>query len=151
MHCNNHEEETTEMSDSQEQKIDWSKWLLKSAGTGLAAVVVLWLLGERDSVQVMGQSLPVVLPLGAGCAIGSLSADIAHAYVLPMIPHNEKYQEYEAVALSVAASGAGTSIAALLLGFNPNIKTFLVGSSSYVAWDFLYHKFLMPGPDGGLY
>ena len=148
MHCNNNEEE---MSDSEEQKVDWSKWLLKSAGTGLAAVVVLWLLGERDSVQVMGQSLPVVIPLGAGCAVGSLSADIAHAYVLPMIPHNEKWADMEGSALSVAGSGAGTSVAALLLGFNPNLKTFLVRSASYVGWDFMYHRFLMPGPDGGLY
>ena len=149
MHCNNYEEQ--EMSDSEEQKVDWSKWLMKAGGTGLAAAVVLWLLGERDSVEVMGQSLPIVIPLGAGCAVGSLSADIAHQYVLPLIPHNEKYQQMEATALSVAASGAGTTIAALLLGFNPNVKTFIAGSASYVGYDFLYHRFLFPQSDGGLY
>ena len=100
---------------------------------------------------MFGTQLPAIVPLGIGCAAGSLSADVAHQFIFPLIPHSEKYDAMEATALSIGASGAGAAIATLVLGFQPNLRTFLAGSGSYVAWDYAYHRFLKPMSDGGLY
>ena len=125
---------------------DYKKWATRAALTGAIATVASYaILGAKGDVTVGGMTMPGAIPAGLGEAAGSLIADGAHQWIFPMIPHDEKYDRMEAVALSVAASGLGTYAASSLIGNPDMLKAILLGSGSFVASDYTYNNLLTSG------
>lgn len=127
---------------NQQPSADFKQWLVKSVGTGaVAAAASYFLLGEQRNISIMGRDMPSVIPIGLGAAAGSLTADMAHQWIFPLIHASEKYDKAEAAALGVASAGLGTYVATSVLGGgSPAIlPALLVGGGSYVAADYAYH------------
>ena len=135
-----------------DNNVPWTEFLMKGAMTGaVAAAASYLLLGENRSMPIAGRDVPVLIPVFAGGMAGSVLADTAHRWVLPMIPGNEKYAKAESAALGILSSGAGTAIALSFVG-TPNIPaTFALGAGSYVASDFAYHTFIDKSTGGMLF
>jgi hypothetical protein len=133
--------------------IDWKEWLTKASLTGLVAAAGSYVLAGDSgrSFNLAGVGIPGYVIMGLGGAAGSLSADMAHQWVFPFIPHNAKYDKAEAAALSVAASGLGFYAAGLVLG--PSAPALLpsmaIGSGSFLVSDYAWHNFISK-KDGGL-
>jgi hypothetical protein len=95
--------------------------------------------------------VPGSVAMGLGAAVGSLSADLTHKYVMPHIPANQKYEKAEFAIISVVASGVGTFAVSNLLGSAPMIPAFALGAGSYISRDYLYHNFINKKEGGFLY
>jgi hypothetical protein len=95
--------------------------------------------------------VPGLVAIGLGAAAGSLSADLAHKYIMPHIIANQKYKKAEFAAISIIASGAGTFAVSNLLGSTPMVPTFAVGAGSYIFGDYIYHNFINKKEGGFLY
>ena len=132
--------------------VPWTEFLMKGAMTGAVAAAASYLLmGENRSMEIAGRSVPVLVPVFAGGMAGSVLADTAHRWILPMIPGNEKYAKAESAALGIISSGAGTAFALSLLGSANFVPTFALGAASYVASDFAYHTFIDKSSGGLLF
>jgi hypothetical protein len=87
----------------QASEILWKKLLTKGVATGAIAAVAGMLLFEDKSLYVAGVQVPGAIAMGLGAAAGSVSADLAHKYIMPHIPANQKYEKAEFAALSIVA------------------------------------------------
>jgi hypothetical protein len=132
-------------------EIEWKELLTKGAATGAIAALASMLLFEEKSLYVAGMQVPGSVAMGLGAAAGSLSADLAHKYIMPHIPANQKYEKAEFAAISIIASGAGTFAVSNLLGSAPMVPTFALGAGSYISGDYLYHNFINKKEGGFLY
>jgi hypothetical protein len=126
----------------QASEIEWKELLTKSVATGAIAALASMLLFENESIPVTGIKLPGSVAIGLGAAAGSLSADLAHKYIMPHIPANKKYEKAEFAAISVAASGLGTFAVSNLIGSALMAPTFAIGAGSYISGDYIYHNFI---------
>jgi hypothetical protein len=89
--------------------------------------------------------------MGIGAAAGSLSADLAHKYLIPHIPANQKYEKAEFAAISVVASGLGTYLVSNLIGGAKISLAIALGAGSYISGDYIYHNFINKKEGGFLY
>lgn len=149
MHCQEMEPPMHSSSQPAIADLPWKEWIIKGAATGAIATVAGAAFFETGSIAIAGMKVPGAVAIGLGAASGSVAADLAHQYVLPYIPHNEKYEKMEYAAISLAASGLGTYAAASLIGPASLVPAFAVGAGSYLAGDYSWHHFLNKA-EGGL-
>lgn len=121
----------------------WMDKLKKAALTGAIGAGVSAFTGNGGSVSLLN-TVSVPGPVGAFAATagGSIAADVAHDYVLPHIPYNEKFSRIESAALGIAASAAGTA-AVLDPTFSDMDKMkagAMIGAGSFVAGDYAWSK-----------
>lgn len=118
---------------------------IKGAITGaIAAGGSMAIFGEslNNSQQVLGFNLPVPIAVGAGAAVGSVAADVAHQYILPHIPGNKKFATLESAGLGIVVSGGATMWAIDSMGgvSERGTDAFLLGAGSYVLGDWAADK-----------
>ena len=121
--------------------IDWKDWMMRAGLTAGVAAVSSYLLTADGGGQVdlFGVRLPGSAIIGASAGVGSLSADLAHKYIFPLVPHNERFDKLESVALSAGASGLGCYAGSALIGGNPKLfHALAIGGCSFVASDYAY-------------
>jgi hypothetical protein len=111
------------------------------AGAGVLGSI---LMGEKDTkIPLAGMNLPAPLLLGVATGTSSVVADMAHDYVLPHIPHNDKWVNMESSALAVSTAGASTS-AILYFGTGmprENLfNSFALGGGAVIAGDYAHSK-----------
>lgn len=140
MNCNMRQQRQSQIV----QDAPWKEWAVKAGLTGGIAAVSAAVLFQSDSINLMGVTVPAAAVIGLGAAGGSVVADLAHQYVLPHIPGNEKLADKEAALLSVVASGLGSYAATRLIGNSgfAIIPTVGVGAGSFLAGDYVYHHVL---------
>lgn len=132
-------------------ELPWQEWVSKATLTAAIAGVTTFAVMTPGKVPLFGMNVPVSIAAGLGCAAGSLTADFAHEYVLPYIPHNEKYMQAESAALGVFSAGVGNYIFSSLVGPAPRFPiAFGIGAGSYVLADYTWVRFLN-GKTGGLF
>jgi len=76
--------------------------------------------------------------------LSSIACDVAHDYILPHIPQNEKIKNFESAGLNFAASGAGFVAGLKILTGLPNqniLKAGLFGGGSKLVVDSIYHNY----------
>lgn len=142
-----------EMNDSLSQEIPWKAWVTKAGATGLIAGAAGYVLfGGSKNTTLAGMTVPGAIPMGLGAAGGAIVGDLAHHYISPLIPHDQKFDQMEHAVVSVGAAGAGTALVSSLIGGPPVIgNSLLLGAGSYIAGDYTYNHFLGPNATGGLY
>lgn len=125
-------------------QIKWKEIGAKAAVTGvIAAAAGVLLLAPDQSGDVLGLTLPAYAALGVGCAAGSVAGDLAHNYVLPYIPQSEKYLKVESAAVSLGAAALGGYLALGAVGVSADpILPIGAAVGSYMAADYVYHKFI---------
>lgn len=130
--------------------ICWKEIATKAALTGaLAGAAASVLVGGDSSVPFIGMQLPTSVAVGLGCAAGSVTGDLAHKYVLPHIPQNQKFQGVETIAISAGASILGAYAATMGTGL-PLTTVALLGGGSFVGSDYVYHQILARDSGGFL-
>ncbi len=130
-----------DMNKSDDQ-VNWMQLLEKGLLTGAIAGMAGALMFGTDNIVIMGKSVPGVLPMAVGAAAGSMVGDLAHMYILPQIPHNQKYEKMESATISVAAAAAGTYVASSLFGPVQVVPSLALGAGSYVAADWAYANYI---------
>ena len=124
------------------EAVQWKEIGIKAALTGAIAGAATMFLLDNDATTVFaGMEVSPAIAAGAGCAVGSVTADLAHNYILPYIPQNAKYTRAESVALGIAASSLGTYVATMGSGL-PISTAAMLGGGSFVAADYTYHNFI---------
>ena len=78
---------------------------LKAASVRASAYGIMSMVGVDADVRLPGGS-PVSLPVFAAgaSALGSVVSDLAHNYILSFLPLDQKYENMEAMAVSVGVS-----------------------------------------------
>lgn len=119
--------------------------LIKGAVAGtISATASAVVFGERGNTNVFGVNMPIPAAIGITNAAASVGADLAHEYIFPHIPGNEKYAAAESAALGLAVSGFGTAY--LLNRENLQVGTFMngaaLGAGSYALADWIDGRFL---------
>jgi hypothetical protein len=115
---------------------------LMTAAIGAVGSIVL--MGEGDTkVPIFGIDIPAPILIGAATGLSSFGADLAHDYVLPHIPKNEKLVNMEAAALSIGAGAIGTT-GILYYGTGMPLSNWmnssLLGGGSVVLGDYAHSK-----------
>jgi hypothetical protein len=119
---------------------DMKEMFTKAAVVGGIAAGAAFVLTPGVSISIAGLSVPSALLFGVGAGTGSLVADVAHAKLLPLIPHDEKYDHIEALGLSLGSAALGTCLVGML-GPNPQyLPLAALGAVSFVAGDYVYHN-----------
>lgn len=133
--------------------MNWKASLYKAGvSAAFGAAGSYFLLGETASVPVGGVNVPSPVLVGGACGAGSVAADLAHMYVLPNIPQNEKFVKMESAALGLAASGLGTYGVMRLSGATSGGPTAVaIGAASFLAADYTSEKLFDTGPTVGLF
>ncbi len=136
--------------------MSWSNRLLKY-GThgGLTYGALYYLSGGARSIDFLGSEVPLVV---AGLVLGAASSitnDLVHSWILPMISTDTKLQTFEGLATGLAA-GAGSMLGYAylaeprLLSDPGTAKLLLVGSATEIASQYLYERLaVMFGVDQG--
>jgi len=111
---------------------------LKALVTGVYGTVGSIAMGESMSstASLFGMYVPGPIAIGATTSVGSITADIAHYYVLPWIPGQEKFSTIEGAAVGIAASGFGTMYAQSTYTGTFSKQGFLLGAAAYLAGDY---------------
>ena len=125
-------------------KINVKKAVMSGA---VAAAGGYLLFGESgNDIAVAGMNIPASVVIAGSVASASVVSDAAHEYILPMIPQDKKFENVESVALSVATSGLASAGTLRLAGVPSSnmISSFALGSGSYLASDYAYHRVLYP-------
>ena len=90
--------------------MSYSNRLLKyGVHGGVTFGALYWLSGGASSVSFMGYSVPLIV---AGVALGaaaSITNDVIHGWMLPMISTDQKLNYFEGIATGLGA-GAGTMV-----------------------------------------
>lgn len=121
--------------------VAWKDIATKAALTAAVGGVAGMLLVPGDArVSLLGMQLPQYFGLGIGAGIGSVAGDLAHNYVLPHIPQNQKWIGVETAAVSVGAAAAGAYFGMSMFGEVPIMTPLLIGGGSYVGADYLFHN-----------
>ena len=63
------------------------------------------LFGESGGRNIYGMNIPAYIPIAVAGGVSSIAGDLAHDYVLPHIPQNEKMKNVESAGLNFATSG----------------------------------------------
>lgn len=109
---------------------------------GVAAGGGALLFGETGQTNFLGYTVPVPVALFAANAASSMLADVAHNYILPSIPGNEKFSNIEAAALGLGVSGASSAyILNGTLGTTESMNSALLGAGSYAAGEWIDNRF----------
>ncbi len=122
--------------------VDWKEMASKAALTGAIATAASFLLVGDGPASFGGISIPSSLALGLGAAGGSVVGDLAHQYVLPHIPQDQKYLGIESAAISIGAAAGGAYLASSMFGDYPAITPLVIGGASYASSDYVYHKLM---------
>ena len=128
--------------------VEWKEILTKSALTGALAAAAASFLIPGGSGTIAGMQIPGAVGVGLGCAAGSITGDLAHKYVLPHIPQNQKYINAESAAVSVVSAMGGAYLGMSLLGDVPIMTPIILGGGSYVASEFIYQNVLNKSTGG---
>ena len=113
---------------------------LLSGAIGAAAAYILF--DEKGSVNLPLLSIPIPTAAAIGLAVagGSITADLAHDYLLPHINKSAKLTQIESTLLQIGVTGAATS-AIIIYGLGAPVEnlptTFLLGAGSAVAGDYI--------------
>lgn len=101
-----------------------------------------FLFGETGSSDLFGLQLPNPVVIGGANMAASVAADVAHEYVLPHIPGNQKFAAAESAALGLGISGFGTAWLLNKEGLTPGtfFNGFALGAGSYAAADWIDGK-----------
>lgn len=112
-------------------KMDWTKAGLTAVIGSLGSV----LMGEKDTViSVLGVNLPAPVAIGGVVGAASIGSELAHDYILPHIPKNERFVNLESSALAVGSAG-GLTAAILTYAGAPRenwANSFALGGGSVV-------------------
>ena len=138
-------------SDRMPMDVAWKEILTKATLTAALAGAAAAFLVPSGSVSIAGMSVPQAAAIGLGAAGGSVVGDLAHKYVLPHIPQNEKYIGVESAAVSIAGSIAGAYLGMNMIGETPLITAALLGGGSYIGADFLYQHVIDMSSCGFIY
>ena len=65
------------------------------AGATMAIGSMMLFNDGTDTTNIAGMNIPVYVPIGVACGVSSIAGDIAHDYILPHIPQNEKLMNIE--------------------------------------------------------
>ena len=112
---------------------DIKKLFMKPAISGGIAAIALPQLSGGSEYIYNGKRYPL---WGLGMALGfgsSFVAEMAHRYILPHIPGNEKYMTIESMVLSLASSGGAFVLGAKLINTDLNMqeaKTFAMAGAA---------------------
>jgi len=138
------------MSTGNKVKEVLTKGALCAAVGGLGAAT---LFGETGSVSVMGNSIPSWGLIGIACGASSAVADTAKDFILPHLPHNEKWASLEGAGLALGASGLSTCLILRAAGapHENMLKCVGFGASTYIAGDFIYSRFIDTSQGGILF
>lgn len=121
--------------------VAWKDIATKAALTAaVGGVAGMLLVPGGGSVSVLGMQVPQYVGLGIGAGIGSVAGDLAHNYVLPHIPQDQKWIGVETAAVSVGAAAAGAYVGMSMFGSVPIMTPLLIGGGSYIGADYLYHN-----------
>jgi hypothetical protein len=131
--------------------VPWKEILMKATLTATIAGVAANFLIPGGSVNVAGMSVPQAAAIGLGAASGSIAGDLAHKYVLPHIPQNEKYVEAESAVVSVGAAIAGAYVAMNMIGDTPIMTPVMLGGGSYLLSDYVMHHVIATSSGGFIY
>jgi hypothetical protein len=129
----------------------WTDQLLKSttvAGTTTAAMY----LAANDSANVSISGIPLGVLVGILNGVTNAGSKLAHDYVLPHIPYNQRFADAEAFALNGGIAFAGAPGMLYLNGtitdMNDAIKLGLISLSGDILGDYIYehaiHGMLFP-------
>ena len=112
-------------------KMDWTKAGLTAVIGSLGSV----LMGEKDtSVNLFNVNVPAPVAIGIVVGGASIGSELAHDYILPHIPKNERFVNLESSALAVGTAG-GLTTAILTYAGAPRenwAKSFMLGGGSVV-------------------
>lgn len=114
------------------------------AGSTYAAGQLL-IFGDQNTVTIPMTNIQMPA-IAAGFIAGmssSLISDVAHDYLLPLIPKNEKYVNAESALVGAGVSGLASCLmlkAVADLPFENFPICIAYGGGSYVASDFLWHN-----------
>lgn len=130
--------------------------LLKYGVHGGLSYAALHMLSKgASSVDVFGTTVPLwAAGVGLGVA-SSITNDMIHTYILPMISVNQKLQYFESTATSLAAGAGSLTLYAYLaqkgLLQTPGVgKLMLYGAGTEVAAQYIYERLaVMFGVDQG--
>jgi hypothetical protein len=117
--------------------------LWKGAMAGaISGGAAYFLFGESGNSQILGIDLPNPVVIGGANMAASVGADLAHEYLLPHIPGNQKFAAAESAALGIGISGFGTAWLLNREGLTPGtfFNGFALGAGSYVAADYIDSK-----------
>lgn len=138
-------------SASTPSNVPWKEILTKATLTAAIAGTAAVFLIPSDSVSIAGMAVPQAAAIGLGAAGGSIAGDLAHKYVLPHIPQNEKYLGVESAAVSVAAAVAGAYLGMSTFGDVPIMTPVLLGGGAYITSDYVYHHVIDRSSGGFMY
>ena len=144
--CSNNYNPTPEMNGSM-MTDDTKKKLMKSVVTGGVLALAGSIGYGVDTVQLLGISVPSVVPLFVSGVGSSLISDIAHKKVFPqLVGAGAKLGDLTATALGAGIAGAA-SVGILQMGVGlPNTESMfqaaLLGAGSYVAAEYIESRFL---------
>lgn len=131
--------------------VAWKEIATKAALTAAIAGVAATFLLSEGSASIAGMSVPQSVAIGLGAATGSVAGDLAHKYVLPHIPQNQKYMGAESAAVSIVASIAGAYVGMSMIGDVPINNAIFLGGGSYVMSDYVFHHVIDTTSGGFIY
>lgn len=118
--------------------------------SGGIAAVGSSLMGESFSTPVnfFGLRVPAPIAVGGAVAGASVTADLAHLYLLPYVPFGAEYGNLGSAALGMGVAGAGT-VGIMTLSASGRQVQWLpaaaLGAGSYLVGDYAATKFFGQG------
>lgn len=131
--------------------VAWKEILTKATLTAAIAGTAAAFLIEPGSIDLAGMSVPQAAAIGLGAAGGSIAGDLAHKYILPHIPQNEKYLGVESAAVSITAAVVGAYLGMNTIDAIPPMVPVLLGGGAYIASDYVYHHVIDRSSGGFMY
>ena len=129
--------------------------IIRAGMTGaITAVGSRMLFGESGNISVFNMNVPIAIPIGLSGALASSLGDVAHNYILPLIPQPEKLQRVESIAVNFATSGVVFCLTLKgLVGLpNNNISMAIgFGGASKLGAEALYNRYWNPLTGGVLF
>lgn len=92
-------------------------------------------------VKLLGGNIPFSVAAGLGSGLAAFGAEAAHNFLLPHIPHNERYAKLESLLLEPFLAGGLTILAVALAdgGFKRTfVPLFGVGAAAAAAGSWMY-------------
>ena len=120
---------------------DMKQLATKSLLTGAVNGITSFILFGNQDVSVMGMNMPSYIVSGLGGVGSSVAADLAHNYIMPHIPVNQKYDAIESAALGIGISGGVNYLLMAPLG-SSMADSFLLGAGTYVAADYVWLQYV---------
>lgn len=120
---------------------------------GIAGVASAVLFNESGNTNLFGLNMPIPVAIGLTNGSASVGADLAHEYIFPYIPGNQKYAQLESAALGLGVAGVGTAWLLGREGLSPStfMNGAVLGAGSYAAADWIDSRFLGGSSDTFLF